>query len=326
MIRSLPPIRGRVRLGNFFYRLLKINDLNLFIIAKNRDNSRFQFYINSWEGRLAYFGREYESSLVDFLLDHCNDKPLLDIGANVGLITIPFVQRFVTRRPEIVKKGAMTFPLAYAVEAVELNFASLKNNIQLNGFDSLIRPHHVALGACDGAQVTIHLMEDSTQYSGTAAIFDETRMDREKYNAPRGPALDLKLKKLDTLIYAEHRIPADLGIIKMDVDGYELEILKGASRLLAEGRPVWFAEMCEYSLNWHGYGIEDVFRHVSPLGYQIWIRHPKRYVFKKWLPGDTFEMDALLIPEERVEPFNRRLENFPSPPKNVWKSPSYVRG
>ena len=69
---------------------------------------------------------------------------------------------------------------------------------------------------------------------------------------------------LDSCIYGETRLrPPD--IIKIDVEGAELEVLEGASRALAEFHPVVFLEIhgtqlhadCRAFLLARGYRIED---------------------------------------------------------------------
>ena len=65
-----------------------------------------------------------------------NIKKLYDIGANLGVICIPAVNR------GLVKK-------AYAVEPEDNNFKLLKLNIALNNLEEKITPYHYAMSNSD---------------------------------------------------------------------------------------------------------------------------------------------------------------------------------
>jgi len=62
--------------------------------------------------------------------------------------------------------------------------------------------------------------------------------------------------------------PRGVGFVKIDVEGAELEVLRGASRLLEIGRPAVFAEVEPRWTNDVGrVTVEDVFNHMERHGY-----------------------------------------------------------
>jgi FkbM family methyltransferase len=64
-----------------------------------------------------------------------------------------------------------------------------------------------------------------------------------------------------------------LDMVKIDVDGYDYKVLQGATRLLAEFKPVVLIELCEYSLNAQGDSIRDIFTLLSTAGYGAFYEH-----------------------------------------------------
>jgi hypothetical protein len=101
-------------------------------------------------------------------------------------------------------------------------------------------------------------------------------------------------------------LPAPVSFIKMEVDGFELEVLRGASHLLEEDRPVIFGEFNQVWLDirdedpgpllhsiWEtGYRISAVTMHRS----RAWMA-PDRVVLREIEPPFTrVDSDLLLVP------------------------------
>ncbi|GJF14849.1 hypothetical protein NGTWS1803_28480 [Mycolicibacterium cyprinidarum] len=65
--------------------------------------------------------------------------------------------------------------------------------------------------------------------------------------------------------------PADVGFVKIDVEGAELEVLCGASDLLSIGRPVVYLETEPEWIERLGHSVGDVFNEMSRHGYQPYL-------------------------------------------------------
>lgn len=86
---------------------------------------------------------------------------------------------------------------------------------------------------------------------------DEESFNQRHYGmAPR--RIEVETITLDDFI--RDRPPPD--VMKIDVEGAELRVLRGAARLLAQHRPVLFFESFE-----HG---ADILEQLKPLGYMAW--------------------------------------------------------
>ncbi len=132
-----------------------------------------------------------------------SDSTFLDLGAYVGTISVPMAK---------VAKAVHSF------EPVKENRDLLERNIQINNLTN-VTVHPVALGSHAGH---VSLTLPNPDYD--AASF-----------AVQGEG-DIPMVTLDSLSLAP-------SFIKMDVEGYEYEVLKGAAGTIQKHKPVIFFEM-----------------------------------------------------------------------------------
>ena len=133
---------------------------------------------------------------------------LIDVGANIGTITIPALKRGLIQT-------------ATAIEPHPHNLRLLRANIALNGLEDRVTVLAQAVG--DRSGVTLHLHESATN-SGNHSI-----------GAEGIPVSSSKLDDLD--------LPSAPSLLWMDIEGYEGHALKGASRMLVAG----IAVVCEFN-------------------------------------------------------------------------------
>lgn len=162
---------------------------------------------------------------------------LLDIGSNVGNHTVFF--------GKILK--------ASHIKSIEVNpriIEILKTNIVLNGLSDICDISHLGLGLHSETinNASIGWSEDNIG-GGTVSTDGEG---------------DLKLVKGDD-IFDEH-----YDLVKMDVEGLEMEVLKGMSNFIETYRPSMFIEVddvnSEAFLEWvsqNNYLIEGEFRRYT---------------------------------------------------------------
>ena len=154
----------------------------------------------------------YQLSKIQAVLPFARDRRVaLDIGAHVGLWTMQLAKSFET---------VHAFePLPVHVECFKANTAELKNVIL----------HELCLGSHNGV-AAIQPIEDNSGNSHMAATGETI-----------ASALMANLNRLDD--YAEERMPGvEVGFIKIDVEGYEIHVVKGAEKLIQRCRPVMVVE------------------------------------------------------------------------------------
>ena len=159
----------------------------------------------------------------------CTGKVVYDVGAFHGLLTIYF---------------ARTAKLVVAFEPNSRNRQRLNENVRLNSFSNvLVRPYGLSSRA---ARAEMH--------------FDSLVPGRASLDSEIASGTDHETIELRTMDEEEGLEAPDL--IKVDVEGFELEVLKGGAHTL-ERRPTLFLEM-------HGAGLEDKRRRVCAIVDYLW--------------------------------------------------------
>ena len=180
---------------------------------------------------------------LDGFLAHCRGltgrrQRLLDVGALHGLFSLAFT----AGRPDAE---------ALAIEPSPLAFPVLEANLLRNP-EARSQAIQIAAGATEGRlsmRLDWHHLE--------ACPDDEA-------GAPG--VLTMPLQRLDAICAAREFQP---DVIKVDVEGYELETLRGAERLLGEGRPDLFLEAHPLSLERLGTSMANLFEFLRRFDYRI---------------------------------------------------------
>jgi len=131
----------------------------------------------------------------------------MDIGANIGCVSLSWAKRNPT--------GVIV-----AVEPHPDTFQRLVNNIKINDVTNII-PVHAAAGSHSGV-LALYRQGDSSM-----AIIGEASADRVPGTAPLETVPALTLDELS------RQLPkATVHLLKLDVEGFEGECLRGATELL----------------------------------------------------------------------------------------------
>lgn len=137
-----------------------------------------------------------------------NNDCVLDIGANVGHISLLLAD---VVSPENI----------YLFEPTPVSYERLKENWKLNGFDTN-NIFQIAIGSVDTSVFINNSQNPVTTNSVTTGKANENYIAVEQ-------------KTLDSLIDIWSN--KDIGLIKIDVEGYENEVFRGARNLIKTKRP-----------------------------------------------------------------------------------------
>lgn len=140
---------------------------------------------------------------------------IFDIGANIGSISLPFAKNF-------------SKSIVYAFEPTFYAFDKLNENLKLNPeLKKRIIPIQVFLS-------------DEVKEVSNQAVYSSWKVDGSKQDHPiHGGILQKATNNqitLDSFVKEEKLKTVDL--IKIDVDGFELDILRGASETIDRFRPI----------------------------------------------------------------------------------------
>ena len=164
-----------------------------------------------------------EGMLSKMLKNGC----VLDIGANIGNHTLFFLNECDVKR-------------VYCFEPIPSTFKILQRNIELNELQHRVSLFNTAVGATEGLAIISHFSEDNL---GGTCLSD-------------GKNGTIRVVSID-----EIGITEKVSFVKIDVEGFELNVILGMKEFLKKQHPIVFIEIRDKFLN----QINEIF---IPLGYQ----------------------------------------------------------
>lgn len=144
----------------------------------------------------------------------------VDVGANIGYYLL-LIEQVVGSRGKVI-----------CIEPSSENLPELRRNIATNNFAN-VTLHEVALGDHEG-EVGLR-----TGINSGIAIQD-------------GAAYSVPLRRLDALV------DEPVHFLKVDVEGYEGQVLAGADGLLANHKPLLFLELHPHIVGRFGYSVRGI--------------------------------------------------------------------
>lgn len=203
-------------------------------------------------GQIATLGL-YDLVVTETLWRLCEPEELvIDVGANIGYTSFVMAQR--------INSGRLL-----SFEPHPVIYQELRHNITslaAQGCKARVETHEFALGPI-ATTLPLHVPKDFAYHRGESSLAVQSHLELSS------ETVDVTVKTLDSVIADTDRI----GVMKMDVEGFELDVLRGAERLFAERRvrDCVFEEHNLYPTpvtNWfesHGYTVFRLDRRFSGL-------------------------------------------------------------
>jgi FkbM family methyltransferase len=221
--------RGYNMCANLLRRTLPERD----IVVKLNDDALFAFpYGDGYWSKLLNRTFSYEDELELLFRGAADvDYTLLDCGANYGYWSV------------LVSSRAYGAHRAIAIEPSSANFAVLANNAAINSgrFDAM----KCAIGAERGTAKLSGTKHEAFSIAGEVAAGGE----------------DVPVLALDDLLAEGKLLPDGKYLIKLDVEGVEIEAIKGGTRLLQADSVI----MCEEHGNDRNHTVSRYILDQTPL-------------------------------------------------------------
>jgi len=191
-----------------------------------------------------------ESRILAALGAH--SRTVLDIGANAGLMSI-----------RMASGGSAQI---HAFEPVPGTYRELEHNVRRTDLGDRIHCHRIALGE-EAGEVDFYI----PKFQGSVAASARPIFPDEENAVVQVPVgrLDDMASSLDLV---------DIDLVKCDVEGAELFVLRGGLATLREHRPVLMLELLRKWSRVYGYHPSDVLALLEPLGYQPFVVENGRLV------------------------------------------------
>jgi FkbM family methyltransferase len=173
---------------------------------------------------------------------------VLDIGANIGVHTL------------LLADAVGPSGQVLAFEPTDFAIQKLRRNLDLNpDLATRVKSYHCFLASNDGAEVP------SSIYSSWPLTDAEDL--HQKHLGQAMPTEAALARSIDGVL-AELGNPT-VQLVKMDVDGFESEVLRGAATLLRDSRPIFMMELSPYVLIERGSSVEELISFFIPNGYHF---------------------------------------------------------
>jgi FkbM family methyltransferase len=220
-----------------------------------------------------YLGGMFERSTAVALGTLTEPSSLvLDIGANIGAHTL-HLARLVGPNGRVM-----------AFEPTDFAFRKLSRNLELNpSLASRVEAFHCFLTASDEASVP-HAIYSSWPLAVEAGLHAK-HLGREMQTE------QAQARSLDSILneHADRKVQ----LVKLDVDGFECDVLRGATTMLREIRPIFVMEFAPYVLEERGASLEQLLSYFIPNGYAFYDERTR-----KRLPSEVKELRRLVADGE----------------------------
>lgn len=166
---------------------------------------------------------------------------LIDIGANIGIMTYYFSKQFPNCK-------------VHSIEPIPVNFKVLKR-ISAHYKLTNVMLYNIAFGQNKGVLKMILPYNGKTKMQGLSHVKHESIPDWNE-----GKEFDVSVDTLDELFLNEN-----IQAIKIDVENYEFFAFQGGEQFLRQRKPLIYAEL------WENENRDNSFNLLKDLGYSIFV-------------------------------------------------------
>ena len=192
-----------------------MSGLRVLLSTADRTIARSVFAAGDWDPLLV--GTAFRA--LDAYGIAYRGKTFLEVGANFGVYCLPAVAEY-------------GFARAIAYEPDPESYRLLRENVERNGLDDRVATHNAALSAVPGE---LMLRLGGHNAGDNRVVPEGAATSRDLVRVPA--------RTFDDEVAAGHIRLDELGLVWLDVQGHERDVLRGATSLLAANVPV----VLEYS-------------------------------------------------------------------------------
>lgn len=208
-------------------------------------------------------------------------RVVLDIGSNAGFMAL-----------NMARAGAEQ---VHAFEPVPSTFDELTRNVELNQLGAKICCHALALGEREEtADFYVPVFHGSVAASA-----------RPLFPEQENTIVPVPVVPLDRWV-AEQEV-AGIDLVKCDVEGAELFVLRGGLATLGQHKPVLMVELLRKWAAVYGYHPNEVIQLLAPLGYRAYVYQEGEFQALAAITSDTRATNFFFFAEGQGRELRERI-------------------
>jgi FkbM family methyltransferase len=238
--RRAPYFRGKWRVVDFIFRRFQQRATVSEVVHIDRN---LTIQCNLWDevqNNIWWLGTGYECVETQFLLRTLKEKSsFVDVGANVGYYTL------------IASRRVGDHGCVHAFEPVSAQFDALTANVRRNCLRNVVL-NKLIVADSSGPKL-IHLGSENN--TGEASVVQS--VGGEERN-----------ETVESITLDQYLLGKTVDAIKIDTEGYELSVLRGAARTLGHSKPLVLVEVKDRLLRAAGSDRNQLFAFLRAFGYK----------------------------------------------------------
>lgn len=200
-------------------------------------------------------------------------KHFLDIGANMGFYSLALASENLTLQVD-------------AFEPQPLIFSMLQDNVELNLLNGRIRIHNVGLGEELG---TLRMYVPKFTGSGGASF--------QNLHEDEGEATEIEVD----VVVLDRTFSSKIDLVKIDVEGFELNVLRGAKTIFSEMKPTIVVELLRKWMRPFGHTPQMFLEELKKIGYLCFAIDERRLVSTFEINESTEQTNFVFVHPEKLK-------------------------
>lgn len=223
--------------------LVECHDADYLLFSTSDGISNILYRTGKWEEHLL--------QISNFFLHEVERPLVIDIGANLGAYSIPLAKKIQGIGGTVI-----------GFEPQRIVYYQLCGNVIINRLQN----YHAIYAAVGETVGEVEIPDVDYEKNENIGAFSLEKKYRELHGIEQSikkSTVNVPLISLD-----EFKIDGVPTLIKIDVEGFELDVLKGATKFLAKNKypPLLFEA---WSFDWFKEERETLLKFVQNLGYEI---------------------------------------------------------
>jgi len=240
IFRITPQFKGKGRIVLLLDRLLGSSTAwPVQVVGTVNSLALMKFDLRAWGQKFAYYYGAWEKDYIALSRKLYEGGNFVDVGSSLGL--------YVVCLGDLVRKSGAAI---ISVEPLDFNLEKQRENVSLNRLEDVVHYRQISLGDCE---TKLRIASDPSKSDNNAFISSEG-------------SVEVRMTTLDLLLASTN--PSRVGFIKIDVEGYDVMVILGATETIRRDHPIIFAEFNRERMKINGFDMAPAWSFLVSEGYR----------------------------------------------------------